>query len=168
MIFNVNVQDLTNGSNIAVKVECDFCKHVKEMPYKDYLKLRSSLYCCPECLSHKKKTKDENGNLIFIEIPYRNKDWLYNEYITKNREAKDIANDCDINVRTLREWIFIFNLNKYGLIKEKLDKDKLYELYFVNHLTSEEIGNLYNTSGNTIISLLKEYGYKIPTSVLSE
>lgn len=63
----------------------------------------------------------------------------------------------------MREWISIFNINKYGLIKEKLDKNKLYELYFINHLTSEEIGNMYNASGNTIISLLKEYGYKIPT-----
>lgn len=161
--FDVKVQDLTKGSCIIVKVQCDFCKEIKEMSYKDYLNLRSKLYCCPKCLSHKKKTRNERGELVFVEIPYRNKDWLYNEYIVKNREAKDIANDCGINHRTLREWISTFKLNKYGSIKERLDKDALYELYFVNHFTSEEIGTMYNTSGNTIISLLKEYGYKVPT-----
>lgn len=161
--FEVDVKNLTNGSTVLVKVRCDFCNDIKEMPYKDYLNLRSRLYCCPQCLSHKKKTKDKKGNLIFVEIPYRNKNWLYNEYIVKNRDARDIAKECGINHRTLREWIFKFNLYKYGSLKEKLDKDTLYELYFVNHFTSEEIGNMYSATGNTIISLLKEYGYKVPT-----
>lgn len=161
--FDVNVQDLTKGSTVLVKVQCDFCDHIKEMAYKDYLNLCSALYCCPQCLSHKKKTRDTNGNLIFIEIPYRNKEWLYNEYIVKNRKAKNIAHDCGINHRTLREWISKFNLNKYGKIKDVLDKDTLYELYFIKHLTSIEIGKMFNVSDNTVISLIRKYGYKVPT-----
>lgn len=46
--FFVNVQDLTSGSMINIDVKCDFCNQMKKMPYKDYLNLRSDLYCCPE------------------------------------------------------------------------------------------------------------------------
>lgn len=162
--FFVNVQDLTSGSMINVDVKCDFCNQMKKMPYKDYLNLRSDLYCCPECLSHKKKYRDKNGKLYFIEIPYRNKEWLYNEYIVKNKNAEDIAKECNINTRTLREWISKFNISKYGNLKNILPtKETLYMMYFIKHMTSEEIAKQYNTTGNTVISLIKEYGYTIPT-----
>ena len=36
-------------------------------------------------------------------------------------------------------------------------------MYFIKHMTSEEIAKQYNTTGNTVISLIKEYGYTIPT-----
>lgn len=160
--FYADVEDLTHGSTIVVNVECDFCKTVNHMPYRNYLHLSSDLYCCPNCLLHKKKYRDENGKLHFIEIPYRNKEWLYNEYIIKNRTAEDIAYDYSINLRTLREWISKYNLIKYGKLKSELTKEILYEMYFIKHMTSEEIAKLHNSTGNTVISLLKEYGYKIP------
>lgn len=161
--FEVNVEDLTNGSTSIVNVQCDFCNIIKQMKYKDYLNLQSELYCCPDCLMHKKKYRDENGKLCFMEIPYRNKEWLYNEYIIKNRMAKEIADDYSINPRTLREWISKFGLNKYGNLKNELSKEDLHKMYFVEHMTSEEIASKYNTTGNTVIALLKEYGYKVPT-----
>jgi len=161
--FLVDVTDLTKGSAVNVKVKCDFCNKKKFMPYKDYLKLRSDNYCCESCLKHKKKTKDKEGKLIFVDIPYRNKEWLENEYIIKDREAKDISDECGINLRTLREWLLTFELNKYGKLKEVLDKQILHDLYFIKHLTSEEIGVKYNVTGNTILSLLREYGFKIPS-----
>lgn len=161
--FEVNVEDLTSGSMVNVDVQCDFCKTIYKMPYKDYLHLRSDLYCCPECLKHKKKYRDKNGNLCFAEIPYRNKEWLYNEYIVKDRLAEDIAKDYSINIRTLREWISKFKLVKYGKLKEDLPKEILYEMYFDKYMTSEEIGKIYGVTGNTVISLLKEYDYRVPT-----
>ena len=161
--FEVNVEDLTNGSTVIVDVKCDFCKSINKMSYKDYLHLQSDLYCCPNCLKHKKKYRDKEGKLCFIEIPYRNKEWLYNEYIVKNRMAEEIANDYSINLRTLREWISKFGLVKYGKLKSELSKEDLYEMYFVKHMTSEEIAKIYNSTGNTVISLLKEYGYKVPS-----
>ena len=161
--FDVNVKDLTTGSSVLVNVKCDFCDMNTEMPYKDYLHLQSKLYCCPECLTHKKKYRDKNGNLCFMEIPYRNKEWLYNEYIIKGRQADDIANEFSINIRTLREWISKFALVKYGKLKIELNKEDLYNMYFIKHMTSEEIAKTYNTTGNAVISLLKEYGYTIPS-----
>lgn len=161
--FDVNVEDLTTGSTVLVDVKCDYCNDIIKMPYKDYLHLQSEFYCCPKCLIHKKKYRDENGNLCFMEIPYRNKEWLYNEYIIKDRQADDIANDFSINIRTLREWISKFGLVKYGKLKMELNKEDLYDMYYIKHMTSEEIAEIYNTTGNTVISLLKEYGYEIPS-----
>lgn len=161
--FDVNVEDLTTGSSALVTVKCDFCNGNTKMPYKDYLHLQSELYCCPECLTHKKKYRDKNGKLCFMEIPYRNKDWLYNEYIIKNRQADDIAKEFSINIRTLREWISKFGLIKYGKLKTELSRKDLYDMYFVKHMTSVEIANIYNSTGNSVISLLKEYGYDIPS-----
>lgn len=161
--FMVDVLDLTKGSTVYVNVKCDFCEKEKFMPYKDYLKLRSNNYCCENCLKHKKKTRDKDGILVFIDIQYRNKTWLENEYIGKNREAKDIATECGINLRTLREWISKFKLSKYGKLKELLDEKTLHHLYFVKHMTSDEIGNIYDVTGNTVLSLLTDYGFKIPS-----
>lgn len=163
--FLVDVNDLSKGSATKVNVECDFCNCIKEMPWKSYLKLRGEKYCCPNCLTHKKKTRDKNGNLVFVEIPYRNKLWLQEEYVIKGRNATEIAKECGINVRTLREWIGTFNLtNLKGLdLENKISKDELYEMYCVKHMTSEEIGILYDTTGNTIISLVRKYGIKVPT-----
>lgn len=162
--FEVDVNDLSKGSFIAVKVGCDYCDNVTDMPYRDYLHLRGETYCCPNCLKHKKKTRDKNGNLIFVEIPYRNMEWLYDEYIIKNREAKDIAKECGINQRTLREWISIFGLNdKYKEKKKELTKEIIEDLYFKQHKTSEEIDNRYGISGNTVINLIRSYGFDIPS-----
>lgn len=161
--FEVNAEDLTKGSSTPVNIKCDFCGSEKQMSYKDYLKLRSNLYCCPKCLSHKKKYRDKNGILCFVEVPYRNKEWLYNEYIVKNRTAQEIAEENSINLRTLREWISKFELTKKRDLKQELPKEKIYTMYFIQHMTSEEIGKQYNLCGNTVISLLKEYGYEIPT-----
>ena len=77
----VNVLDLSHSSSVKVAVKCDFCKRVEYISWKGYLKLQGDKYCCPECLKHKKKVRDKNGNLIFIDVSYRDKDWLYNEYI---------------------------------------------------------------------------------------
>lgn len=163
-LFEVDVNHLSKGSCAIVKVKCDYCENLVDMEWRQYLALRGNTYCCPECLKHKKKTRDKNGNLIFVEIPYRNKEWLYNEYIVKNREAQDIADECGINLRTLREWISTFELNnKYQEKTKELSKDILEDLYFLQHKTSEEIGEIYGLSGNTIINIIRSYGFDIPS-----
>lgn len=161
--FKVKITDLSLNSQAIVDVQCDFCNAIIHKTYKDYNALRGNKYCCPDCLKHKKKCRDENGNLTFVEIPYRNKEWLYNEYIVKNRFAQDIADECGINIRTLREWINIFNLNiKYNAF-EIISRDMLMELYSNQHLTTLEIGDMFGLSDGTILKLLKDYQINIPT-----
>ena len=163
-MFEVDVEHLSKGSCAIIKVKCDYCENIVGMEWKQYLSLKGNTYCCSERLQHKKKTRDENGNLIFVEIPYRNKEWLYNEYIVKNRKASDIAKECGINKRTLREWISMFKLNnKYQEKSKELTKDILKDLYFNQHKTSEEIGKIYRLSGNTVINIIRSYGFDIPS-----
>lgn len=162
--FEVPIEQLTKSSGAIVDVECDFCGDIYKKTYKNYNNLRGSQYCCPKCLKHKKKTRDKNGNLQFIEIPYRNRDWLFEEYITKDRMAKDIAKECGINLRTLREWIAMLNIpDKHEYKTKDITKDVLIELYQNKHMTTVEIGELYNVSENTIANLLRRYDIPIPT-----
>ena len=88
--IRVKIEDLKRFYTVLVDVKCDYCSKIVKMEYSRYASLRGDTYCCPDCLSHKKKCRDDNGKLIFVEIPYRNKDWLYEEYIVKDREAQDI------------------------------------------------------------------------------
>lgn len=160
--FWCKVQDLTHGSSALVEVRCDFCNSTYLKPYREVLNLRGDQYCCPTCLSHKKKTRDTNGNLMFIEIPYRNKDWLYHEYIELDREVSDIAHECGINKRTLLEWIKTFGLQKRDYRRSLIDVDDIVTRYRSGLETTEDIGMTYGVTGNTIASILRENGVIIP------
>ena len=72
--FNVHVLDLTDGCQSEVLIYCDYCKQYLKIPWRYYKALKGNTYCCPDCLKHKKKTRDENGELIFVEVPYSNKE----------------------------------------------------------------------------------------------
>lgn len=165
-MFEVDVNHLSHGSCAIVKVKCDYCENIINMEWRQYLALRGNTYCCPECLQHKKKTRDENGNLIFVEIPYRNKEWLHNEYIVKDREASDIAKECGINQRTLREWISMFDLTNKQNKTEELTKDVLYNLYRIQHKSTLEIGKMFDITDGAVLYWLKKYN--IPSYSTSE
>lgn len=165
-LFEVDVKDLSDGSCNLVQVGCDYCENIVDMQWRQYLNLRGETYCCPDCLKHRKKTRDENGNLIFVEIPYRNRDWLYNEYITKDRNAKDIAKECGINLRTLREWISMLDIPNKDSKTEGLTKEVLYDLYRVQHKSSAEIGEMYGVDSGAILYWLRKYD--IPAFSTSE
>lgn len=165
-LFEVDVKDLSDGSCNLVQVGCDYCENIVDMQWRQYLNHRGETYCCPDCLKHRKKTRDENGNLIFVEIPYRNRDWLYNEYITKDRNAKDIAKECGINLRTLREWISMLDIPNKDSKTEGLTKEVLYDLYRVQHKSSAEIGEMYGVDSGAILYWLRKYD--IPAFSTSE
>lgn len=165
-LFKVKVTDLSKGSCNTVEVGCDYCDNIVKMEWRQYLNLRGKTYCCSECLKHRKKARDKNGNLIFVEIPYRNRDWLYNEYISKDRNAKDIAKECGINLRTLREWISILDIpNKENKTKD-LTKDILYDLYRVQHKSTNEIAKMYGITDGGVLYWLRKYN--IPSFTTSE
>lgn len=161
-VFQINVLDLPKYSRTRVNVLCDFCNNEITLRYNGYLLLKTSKYCCPNCLSHMKKTYDENGNLYFVDIPYRNKQWLFNEYIVKDRSAPEIAKECGVALRTLRRWIEEFGLcNKEGSKTNFFTKELLYELYVVQMKSTNEIAFMYNLTDNTIAKLLRKYDIPI-------
>ena len=165
--FDIDVQDLTNGSTILIDIECDYCHSVYKIAYKEYYKKHlNKPYCCPECLKHKRIVKDEHGNISYVEVPYRNKQWLYNEYIVKNRAGKDIAAECGINHRSLREWIHILGITEKPKPLKGITKEELYELYRVQKLSSKEIATMYGVTDGAILYQLKKFN--IPSYSLSE
>lgn len=160
----ISVTDLPKGSETQVNVVCDFCGDVVSMSWKGYLHLKTSVYCCPKCITTKQKHIDEKGNLTFIDAKYRDREWLEAEYITKNRDAIDIANECHLNQRTLRWWISHFNLTqKNGSISNALPFEVIKQMYVELKMTTEEIGDKFCVSGNTIADLLKKNNVPIPS-----
>lgn len=160
--FEVDVEDLTNGSTAGVKIKCDYCDQVVNMPYKDYLiRHKDKPYCCKQCLQHKRIEKDEKGNIFYVEVPYRNKEWLYNEYILKDRSASDIAKECGINMRSLQEWIRILGLTEKPKPLNNITQEELYDLYRVKRLSCKEIAQKYNVTDGAISYQLKKFGIPI-------
>lgn len=49
--IKVNVCDLPKGTHIKVKVQCDCCENIRDMPYYEYIKYmqRDGMYRCFEC-----------------------------------------------------------------------------------------------------------------------
>lgn len=162
----VHIPDLTNGSTYKVKIQCDYCGKTSEIVWKHFLKLKGNTYCCKECLKHKKIQKDDKGNIYYVEIPYRNRTWLYNEYVTKDRYAEDIAKECGINKRSLMDWVSKLNIEKRSIKTKDLTKEILYDLYIIQHKSSLEIAKMYDVCDSTILNLMKKFN--IPSFSNSE
>lgn len=163
-IICINAYDLTKYSKVNVKVQCDYCGKIIEKQWYQYLKLKSNTYCCSECLSHKKKSRDNEGNLSFVEIPYRNKEWLYEQYIVNNRSANDIANEYKVDIKTIHNWLTEYNLHiKNDEYQSKIDKKSLNELYSVQHKSTSEIADIIKVSPKTVVNLLKRYNIPLRT-----
>ncbi len=156
-LFNVHVLDLTKGSAYKIKIQCDYCGEINEIPWKEFLRLSGNTYCCQECLKHKKIERDDNGKLYYVEIPYRNRSWLYHEYVIKDRSAEDIAKECGINKRTLMDWVSKLKIEKRGIKTKDLTKEILYDLYVLQHKSTIEIGKMYGVCDGTILNLMKKF-----------
>jgi Arc/MetJ-type ribon-helix-helix transcriptional regulator len=50
---------------------------------------------------------------------YQNKEWLKQEYITKDRMLREIANQCQISTRTVLSYLNEFKLHKYNREMER-------------------------------------------------
>lgn len=161
--ITVPVDELPSTCNPMVDVQCDYCFNIVKMPYNHYCNLRGSTYCCVECLKHKKKTRDENGNLIFIEVPYRNYNWLYTEYIEKKRSAPDIARECGINERTLRWWIDKLDIKNQKRRGKFFNREDLYRMYRIEKKTTKEIENYYGVKDGSALYYLHKFDIPIFT-----
>lgn len=107
-------------------------------------------------MKYKKKTKI-NGIVKFEDAPYRNKDWLYEQYILQDKTAFEIAEAVGINERTLREWIQKFGLScKFH--RQEIAAAELYDLYVNQKMTTKEIGNIFGLSAGSILKRLKSLG----------
>jgi transposase-like protein len=54
------------------------------------------------------ENKPKNKN-----TPYKNKKWLYDEYIEKNKPMAQIARDLGVHYETIGRWVTKHKLKKY-------------------------------------------------------
>lgn len=57
-VFNVKVEDLSNGSHARVKLKCDYCGEIVLVEWRDYLRYKDDKYACKRC--RQKKTSEKN------------------------------------------------------------------------------------------------------------
>jgi len=161
--IKVNVLDLMPVSHVKVKIQCDYCG---EFDYVEWVKVIGSLnneysqkISCHKCNGQKlKELKQkeiiENGK---INPLYWNKDWLYNEYIIKDRTADNISKQCNVHIRRIERYIKNFDFHKFIDPREKLPKDLLNDLYITQKLTPQAIAEQYQIDRSTVLILLNEY-----------
>ena len=169
--IDVNVEDLSYRSHQLVEIKCDYCGKLDKLKYYDVYRQMNGTVCNKICCSNSdcKKEKasyirrfnvDKKSNII--NTSYRDKDWLYNEYIILDKSAEQISKETGLNLRTLRQYIHDFGFTtKNGRKTKNITKEELYDLYIEQKMTTLEIGQLYGLGDTTISSLLKKYNIPI-------
>lgn len=94
--------------------------------------------------------------------PWMDYDWLYNEYIVKDRRSADIAAEYGCKQNTIQCWLIKHGIRKeitthYHEPKHQYELcDYLYEQHIVQHKSMAEIARENGVSGDTIrYNLLK-------------
>ena len=90
------------------------------------------------------------------ECPWTDKDWLYSEYVVKDRSTKDIAEEYGCKQNTIQCWLAKFKIKKEvkRLPRKEIypyqNKNYLYEQHIVNKKSMTEIAKENNVSKDTI------------------
>lgn len=81
----------------------------------------------------------------------KSRDWLYEEYVVKNRSLKEVASDCGLTSAGLKNA-----LAKYGIVKPKLEIP-ISELaqYLEEGKSVEEISKIFNCQETSIYRRMK-------------
>ena len=82
--------------------------------YSKHCELLKNIVYCFFC----KKIKKGGENLNYPKNryegigPWRNKDWLYREYVVKNKSSKRIAEENGCKQSTIQQWLRTFNIKE--------------------------------------------------------
>lgn len=91
--------------------------------------------------------------------PYKNKEWLKEQLVTKNRTTHDVAVECGINVRSLSDWIKRFNIDiSFKYDKPYHHKEWLEEQLKQNNNSIVEISNLTGFKPDTLREWCHRFG----------
>ncbi|WP_255196611.1 HNH endonuclease [Halorarius litoreus] len=83
---------------------------------------------------------------------YQNIRWLQKVYIDFGWTQTRIADECDVSVRTVGNW-----LDKFGLVRNRHDREWLADKYVREQLSQREIADLCDTGSSTIGDQLRKY-----------
>lgn len=88
--------------------------------------------------------------------PWRDKDWLYNEYVTKDRSTREIADEFGCKQNTIQCWLKKHGIKKTIVKRVRMnapryfDKEYLYKQHIINHKSLTEIARDEGVSEDTI------------------
>lgn len=167
----VSVSSLPYRSAKKVKILCDYCGKEDFVLYRNVYKALYDSICSKLCCNDESCKKDKGSEVRriiadakfdFKSTQYRDKDWLYNEYIIKEKSAELLSAETGLGLRTMRKYI-----NEYGLATKNgsktnfITKEELEDLYISQRKTTIEIGDMYNLGDTTIGELLKKFNIPI-------
>lgn len=99
--------------------------------------------------------------------PWMNKDWLYEEYVIKDRSTKEIANEYGCKQNTIQQWLLKHGIKK-PITKHNITPKHQYQTYeylYENHIvlgkSVPELARENNVSDDTIRHNLKKHNIKI-------
>jgi predicted DNA-binding protein YlxM (UPF0122 family) len=95
---------------------------------------------------------------------YKDRDWLRDNYLFKNKSLQDIANECDVSIGAVKKFTDKYHFKKE--IYSYKNKNWLEKQYIENKKSSLEIAKQCNVSKQTIQFYLKLYN--IPIRSLKE
>lgn len=94
--------------------------------------------------------------------PWTDKEWLFNEYINKDRSTRDIAEEYGCKINTIQQWLSKFGIKKEILHHTHIKKHQyefyeyLYHEHIELHRSIADIARDNGVSGDTIRENLKK------------
>lgn len=146
-----------------IVVNCPVCNCSHEVSKNRANESNLGKILCSACAQNYRIVRSSDGLINYIYAPYRNKEWLYNEYVVNDRTASDIAKECSVNVKSIWDWIWKFKLPTKATASQLLPMEEVKILYEKFGISSSELSKLYGASPVTILSLLRSSGVEIPS-----
>lgn len=107
-------------------------------------------------------------------MQYRDKKWLFTEYVNKKKSVRDIAKQCGVSVSVIDRWLRRNEIPtrtaeearriKEAKVKREvaeasyMNKEWLYKRYVIEERTMQEIADGCRVSKQTIIKYMKRNG----------
>lgn len=99
------------------------------------------------------------------EKPWMDKEWLYNEYIVKQRSTKNIAEEYGCKRNTIQCWLAKHKIKREGVVPKEIvakhpyqDKNYLYKQHIILRKTLQEIANENGVDYDTIRYFMLRHG----------
>lgn len=87
----------------------------------------------------------------------KTKDWLYKEYVIKNRPRKEIAKECGVTEAGLKSILLRYNIKKESFIKPVEEVKNL----LLEGKTTKDISSILKCGRSTIYRIMKEHNLSI-------
>lgn len=84
------------------------------------------------------------------------RDLLYTKYVVKDKTIEKISQELNVDHRIVKRNLIENNISKETIFLNKITRDELYNLYVVESLSTQKIGEIYGVCGHTISLSLKQ------------